>query len=357
MRNNLTAAMIVKDEEANLERCLTSVKLVTDKIVIVDTGSTDRSMEIAQDFGAEVYQHPWNDSFSEARNHALGYVKTKWALSVDADEEIVKATIGALDELDDKIFAYLTQIHNIMVDGSMSLHFFERLYQPTKIHYKWRIHNEVVVDKKDARKTGFSLIHHGYAQSEEKLQAKHENTLRLLLVDVEEGGYVLRNVRYLVTTYRTLQRHQDVLDTLANHGHVLESHTGLYQQCMAAAIVAHNALGNNIKAKVVGLVLLAKFPEALDALFYMGVVYMEDQEWDLSTEMFARYIKTRSELQLNGVDTSITYHTWGLQTVAFQNIGICASLLGDAARAALFYLRAEILAKNRSDLDRTCRAR
>ena len=346
MRSDLTAAMIVKNEEANLERCLTSAKLVTNKIVIVDTGSTDRSMEIAKDYGAEVYQHPWTDSFSEARNHALGYVKTKWALSIDADEEIIKATIGALDILDDGISAYLTQIHNAMVDGTESLHHFERLYQPTKIHYKWRVHNEVVIDEGEYRKTGLGLIHHGYAQSEEKLKAKHENTLRLLLMDVKDGGYVLRNVRYLVTTYRTLQRHQDVLDTLADHGHILEDHTGLYQQCMSAAIPAYNALGDNANAKAAGLALLDKFPEALDALFYMGVVYMECKEWDLSTKMFARFMKTRSQLQMDGVDTSIGYQTWGLQAIAFQNIAFCASMKGDVARAALF--KTELFLFNRT---------
>ena len=55
----LSVCMIVRDEEAVLERCLRSVKAVADEIIMVDTGSKDRSMEIARQYGTKVYEHPW----------------------------------------------------------------------------------------------------------------------------------------------------------------------------------------------------------------------------------------------------------------------------------------------------------
>lgn len=84
--------MIVKNEQASLPRVLTSVKDVVEEMVILDTGSTDRTVEIAKDYGARVYQSQWCDDFSLARNEALKYVQGKWVLVLDADE-VLKSEI------------------------------------------------------------------------------------------------------------------------------------------------------------------------------------------------------------------------------------------------------------------------
>ncbi len=88
--------MIVKNEEKNLARCLLSVKDLVDEIIIVDTGSTDRSQQIAEVFGARVYQHPWHDDFSEARNISLAHASGKWIFILDADEVIARQDHEAL---------------------------------------------------------------------------------------------------------------------------------------------------------------------------------------------------------------------------------------------------------------------
>jgi tetratricopeptide (TPR) repeat protein len=83
---DLTLCMIVKNEEASLPQTLSSVKDIVDEMVILDTGSTDRTTEIATDFGARVYHFDWCNDFSAARNEALKYVQGKWVLVLDADE-------------------------------------------------------------------------------------------------------------------------------------------------------------------------------------------------------------------------------------------------------------------------------
>jgi len=82
----LSLCMIVKDEEAVLPQCLQSVKDVVDEMVVLDTGSTDRTPEIAAELGAKVYQFEWCHDFSAARNEALKYVQGEWILVLDADE-------------------------------------------------------------------------------------------------------------------------------------------------------------------------------------------------------------------------------------------------------------------------------
>lgn len=348
MRDNITAVMIVKDEERFLPQCLESLKDVM-PVVLADTGSTDKTIEIARDYGAKVYEHPWQDNFSEARNWILSYIPTPWAWQQDADEELVSITESALDSLDLKYDAYQVPIHNLLPNGASGLHHFERLYQPSKVHYKWRVHNELVADG-EVGVTALSIRHYGYALSEEEMQVKYERTLRLMKMEQEETGWTLRTVRHLIQSNRALQNHAKVMEIIDNQIHVLREHPGPYQEAAAGAIVAHYSLGDNVKAKIAGDKLLNEYPEALDALFYLGVCYLEDQSWGLSMDCFARYIKVRRALQLEGCDTSIIYHSWGNLSNAFNNMGICASTLGMSGQAAFAFMRAEMLAKGSADI-------
>ena len=67
----LSLCMITKNEEKNISRCLDSIKDIVDEIIIVDTGSTDKTIEIAKSYGANIYHYKWNNDFSKARNVSL----------------------------------------------------------------------------------------------------------------------------------------------------------------------------------------------------------------------------------------------------------------------------------------------
>jgi len=84
----VSAAMIVKNEERFLAGCLDSLAGLIDEIVVVDTGSTDRSREIAAAHGARVHHHAWREDFSAARNEALDQAVGDWILYIDADERV-----------------------------------------------------------------------------------------------------------------------------------------------------------------------------------------------------------------------------------------------------------------------------
>ncbi|WP_270505316.1 glycosyltransferase family 2 protein [Paraclostridium sordellii] len=85
---NLNLVMIVKNEESKLRRCLNSTKDLVSKIIIVDTGSTDGTKDIALEFGAIVYDYTWDNNFSNARNFGLMKSDSDWNLILDADEFI-----------------------------------------------------------------------------------------------------------------------------------------------------------------------------------------------------------------------------------------------------------------------------
>lgn len=80
--------MIVKNEEYFLGTCLESVKDLIEEIIIVDTGSTDKTKEICNEYGAIIYDFLWSESFSEARNFGINKATKEWILYLDADEEI-----------------------------------------------------------------------------------------------------------------------------------------------------------------------------------------------------------------------------------------------------------------------------
>ncbi|MCI8505817.1 MAG: glycosyltransferase [Lachnospiraceae bacterium] len=86
MKINLV--MIVKNEERSLKRCLQAARPMVDEMIVVDTGSSDRTMEIAREAGAKVYEFSWVRDFSAARNYALSQSEADWNLVLDADEYV-----------------------------------------------------------------------------------------------------------------------------------------------------------------------------------------------------------------------------------------------------------------------------
>lgn len=112
----VSLCMIVRDEEMHLGRCLASVKPVVDEMVIVDTGSADRSVDIAVAFGAKVYSFVWADDFSAARNFALSKAAGQVILVMDADEVLAERDYDAIRKASrqsaDKPVAWSVTTHN-----------------------------------------------------------------------------------------------------------------------------------------------------------------------------------------------------------------------------------------------------
>ncbi|MGQ9569633.1 MAG: glycosyltransferase [Thermodesulfovibrionales bacterium] len=98
-KSSLSLCMIVKNEESYIAQCLLSVAPVVDEMIIVDTGSTDRTKDIAKAFGAKVYDFHWTNNFAEARNYSLDHANGDWILVLDADEVISSRDHRALTEL------------------------------------------------------------------------------------------------------------------------------------------------------------------------------------------------------------------------------------------------------------------
>src|SRR3989344_2193313 len=98
-KQTISLCMITKNEEKYLGQCLDSVKELVDEIIILDSGSTDKTKEIAKKFKAKMLDFKWNDDFSEARNESLKHATKDWILVLDADEIIEKDDLEKIKEI------------------------------------------------------------------------------------------------------------------------------------------------------------------------------------------------------------------------------------------------------------------
>ncbi len=192
---SLSVCMIVKNEERFLEDCLKSVHDVADQIVVVDTGSTDRTVEIARSFHAEIHSFAWQNDFSAARNESIKYATGDWVLWIDADERLMPESISELKKLlkpEPKPLAYVVQIHNLQKDGrNYKLSGAHRLFTNHRgIHFTGRIHEQVVYSlaqlKGVEKEANVRLLHLGYGLDEVAQDKKNRRNRKLLEQMVRE---------------------------------------------------------------------------------------------------------------------------------------------------------------------------
>lgn len=97
--HNITTIILTKNEELNIVGAIENAKLVSEKVLIVDSGSTDATVELAKKNGAKVVFRAWDNDFSAQRNFALEYVDTDWVLYLDADERLDERLISEIKQV------------------------------------------------------------------------------------------------------------------------------------------------------------------------------------------------------------------------------------------------------------------
>ena len=207
----ISACYIVKNEAHNLPKSLDSLKSQVDEIVIVDTGSTDNTIEIAESYGAKVLTSPWNNDFSTPRNLALDNATGDWIIFLDADEYFAKESTIYLRKIIEKAAkqdknGVLVNLVNIDVDSGnrvLDTTFVLRAYKKEKgLHYVGRIHEELhtadgvnIKNMVFASKDIITLYHTGYSTSinEDKARRNLNFLLNELTLTDDPGriyGYI-----------------------------------------------------------------------------------------------------------------------------------------------------------------------
>ena len=164
----ITALVLTLNEEDNIAECLKTL-VWADKVLVLDSGSTDRTVEIAQSLGAQVFFHPFKN-YADQRNYALGLIQTEWVLFVDADERVPPELALEIREVaEEEGFSGWWVPRKNYICGRWIRHggwypdYQLRLLRPEKARYDpaWEVHEIVVIEGK----TGYlrnHLIHYNY---------------------------------------------------------------------------------------------------------------------------------------------------------------------------------------------------
>lgn len=313
----ISLCVIAKDEEAFIEDCLKSVQGLVDEIVLVDTGSTDRTVEIASRYGAKVVPHPWRDDFSDARNVSLQHATGEWVLWLDADERLDKGSAEAIrNAITDPQFAgYLVEIHNEVGDAqnvSTFVHRACRLFRRLPItRFEGRIHEQVVPSLQRngyevAFLQGVRILHVGYRQDIVAERRKHERTIRMLREEVQKNPDDLFQRFNLGNAYYVAGRYAEAvneLETIVDQIEPYADHAAIAYVLLANALYAmgrtEQVLQVHERARKRGI----DHP-GLD--FADGYAHLSLRRYEQSLQAFQKAISARDDERFFGGDTSIS---------------------------------------------------
>lgn len=194
-KSPISLCMIVKDEENFLPDCLASVQEMVGEIIIVDTGSTDRTIEFAHQFNCSVFNYKWKEDFAAARNFALSRTTLPWILYLDADErlnrEFHEIVLQAVKK--NSADAFYLKVHS-PVSGILGnvphIQAYPRLFKKLRgARFEGKIHEQITPSLKRV-KARFQYLdatieHLGYIQTDEILKNKIERNLKYLREQVQ----------------------------------------------------------------------------------------------------------------------------------------------------------------------------
>ncbi len=211
----ISLCMIAKNEVEVLEKCILSVKAklnkVVNDIVVVDTGSTDGTRELAEKLGCRVYDFEWVNDFSKARNFSVSKAKNNWVLVLDADEYVVNVDQKELKNLCRKEYEHV--LSSIMIESlnddneifdRIRIH---RIYNRKKFEFKGAIH-EAVYPIGNFPNAGYkvklTVEHTGYKRSTKIKKGKDEFYIKLLTEELEKDNTNMYLIGQLATCYKQI---------------------------------------------------------------------------------------------------------------------------------------------------------
>ncbi|MGB6297862.1 MAG: tetratricopeptide repeat protein [Rivularia sp. (in: cyanobacteria)] len=287
----ISLCAIVKDEESTLSNCLKSAKKFVNEIVILDTGSTDKTVKIAQGYGAKIHHFEWCNDFSAARNEALKYVTGDWILVLDADETLAPEIIPQLREaIQSEEYLLINLVREEIGAAQSPYSMVSRLFRNHPDIKFSRPYHALVDDsvskillKEPHWQIGYiqgiAILHSGYQQSQitrKNKLVKAQTAMEEFLAKNPDDAYVCsklgalymdlgkipQSIQLLSKGVSLSSENHDILYELYYHLGIAYSHLKNYHQAIAhyqAAIKlpiypilklgAYNNLGNLLKEK------------------------------------------------------------------------------------------------------------
>ncbi|OPH54563.1 family 2 glycosyl transferase [Paenibacillus ferrarius] len=329
----ISVCMIVKDEEKQLPRSLASIPIEYETIVL-DTGSKDRSVEVAKQFGTRIFSYTWNNHFAEARNYCASYATGEYILFIDADEELPQDCFVRLQQFVQQ-FPNSTgsvTINNVLQDG-IKHHRMIRFY-PNRPEYKFHgvVHEQVYCGTQPAlfEDTGLQISHYGYSEEIYKEKDKANRYLPMYLSHLEQypnDGYMRYQLGKLYySTGKYIEAEQQL-----RLGLNINEVSALYFPVMVVM------LGYTLKeqGKFKEAVMLLKqyapvYPQFPDMPFLLGLLAMDTGEIGVIETHFKMAIEIGETAKYSSVAGVGSYK-------AAYNLGVYYEVIGELNKGLDYY--------------------
>ncbi|WML35488.1 glycosyltransferase [Clostridium sp. OS1-26] len=288
--------MIVKNEEQNLRKCLAKASLFINEIIIVDTGSTDKTKEIAREFTDKIYNFKWCNNFSKARNYSIEKASNEWILVLDADEVIKEFDIKSIFEFinNDKNLKCVGRIEivNLLEERSKNKKQIERvsrLFNKNYFQYKGIIHEQITALNGEIHNTelvNIAVEHIGYTEEALNNTKKLQRNIALLKKSVEDNPkdayylYQLGKSYYLDKQYgNSSNSFEKALSYVGNFNYeYVEDLVETY---------GYSLINNGKYAEALKLEKYREgYKKSADYNFLMGLIYMNNANFNEAVDNF-----------------------------------------------------------------------
>jgi tetratricopeptide (TPR) repeat protein len=327
----LSVCLIVKNEERHLSNCLRSVQAIADEIVVVDTGSQDNTVAIAQQFGAKIYRYEWLKDFAAARNFANEKATGDWILQLDADEELFAEDQHKVREFiqqNNSSGAYLA-LHNRVSssfgESKPTIHYLVRLFRNSPDFFYENTIHEVLKISGEVKAVDINILHHGYnLQTDDMLQKRRRNA-EILYGRYKEDPDSVTTLFYLSMLH--IGNHEyDLAEAFANKvlekiddGNIQKQH--LYLMTLNNLAIIYLEKQNYGTAEAFCLRAISKNENYLDPHYFLGLIYLRQGRHEKAREVYETYLEIYERTARNPVfnlfaSSSLTYlfqvyHTLG----------------------------------------------
>lgn len=329
----ISVCMIVRNEEKHIQRVLSSIPASYEKIV-VDTGSTDRTVEMASSLGAKVSHYTWNHDFAAARNESVAQAAGDYILILDADEELAVDTEKKISEF---IFRYpqsagTVTIHNLM-NNEMTKHRMVRFFpnQPS-FYFKGTVHEQVYYFDQAAefKDTKVTVTHFGYGSEQYKEKEKAQRYLELYYNRLEKNpndGYMLYQLGKLYYSMNDFQQARGIFYQCLQ----VNEENNLYFPVMIVMLgYALKKSGQSQAAEQLLAPYLTKYPDFPDLPFLLGLLCMDTGNIVNIESYFLAALNIGETHKYSSVEGVGSFK-------AAYNLGVYYEILGKKSKAVEFY--------------------
>lgn len=330
----ISVCIIAKNEEKNIESCLKPLRAFEWEIIVVDTGSDDRTKEIASQYADKVLDYTWTNDFAAARNYSLAQASHDFILVIDCDEILIDIDIEKISAL---IREYPEQIgllerqNHYELNGTDSVYtdLVERLFSRRYYHYSGIIHEQVVpiaVQKRSTYQIPLILDHRGYNGSEEELYKKAQRNIELLQIDLKNHPDNPYTYFQLGQSYNMIHDDENACLYYEKGLRFDVDPSAEYVQMMVIGY-GYALLHLNRHEEALGLAgVYDAFDSSADFVCLMGLIYLRNSQY------------MKALLEFLKATTFQTAHVTGANSfIPSYNIGLINEMMGEKDMALIHY--------------------